>query len=231
MDYNNTETIVTLSFDDGKANVVGHAFIDALSEALDRAEHEAEEDRASALILRGRKGLFSAGFDLREFEKGSAEGAALALRGFKLLIRLYSFPLPLIAASTGHGIAMGAFIIMACDHRLGTTGEFKMSLPETAIGMDLPEVLLALTESRITPQHMTRVALLSEPYDPELALEAGFIDELVSEEELQSRSHSVAQRLGQLPRKQFARNKLAVRADTLNKMQMSVARLAAAQAT
>jgi len=66
--------------------------------------------------------MFSSGFDPGEFKKGPEEGMAMVKRGFELLIRLYSFPRPLVAACTGHGVAMGAFIIMACDSRIGSRG-------------------------------------------------------------------------------------------------------------
>ena len=175
MEYETTNNIVTLTFDDGKANVVGHQFLEDINQGLDRAEQE----QAGAVILRGREGMFSAGFDLGEFKKGPEQGMAMVKRGFELLVRLYSFPLPLVAACTGHGIAMGAFIIMACDYRIGSRGNFKMSLPETAIGMDLPPILVELTASRIAKRHLSRVALQSEVYDPEQAVEAGFTDEVV----------------------------------------------------
>ena len=68
---------------------------------------------------------------------------------------------------------MGAFIIMACDSRIGTRGDYKMSLPETAIGMELPPILVELTASRISRRHMTRVALLSEVYNPDQAVDYG----------------------------------------------------------
>ncbi|MFK7829523.1 MAG: crotonase/enoyl-CoA hydratase family protein [Congregibacter sp.] len=219
MQYDNHDGIVTITIDDGKANVVSHAFIDDLYAALENAE----QTPAKAVILRGKAGLFSAGFDLREFEKGPAEGAALALRGFQLLTRLYSFPLPLIAACTGHGIAMGAFIIMACDLRIAVRGDFKMSLPETAISMDMPAVPLAIVKSCIAPQHLTRVALLSQVYNPEQALEAGFIDELVDVDTLSERCLEAAVKMGQLPPTQFAKNKLIVREDALTSMRASLA--------
>lgn len=214
MNYESRNNIVTLTFDDGKANAVGQEFLDNINAGLDRAQAES----AAAIILRGRNGMFSGGFDLGEFKKGPEAGLAMVTRGFELLVRLYSFPLPLVAACTGHGVAMGAFIIMACDTRIGSRGSFKMSLPETAIGMELPPILLALTASRISPLHMTRVALQSEVYSPEKAVEAGFIDEVVEAESLDARCAEVAEKLIQLPQKQYATNKLAVRAGTLQAM-------------
>ncbi len=218
MDYELSGTIVTLTFDDGNANAVGPEFLDKINAGLDRAQQE----QASAVILRGREGMFSGGFDLGEFKKGPEQGMAMVKRGFELLVRLYSFPLPLVAACTGHGIAMGAFIIMACDMRIGSRGAFKMSLPETAIGMELPPILVELTASRISRQHMTRVALLSQVYNPEEAVVAGFIDEVVDADELGARSMAVAEQLAQLPQAQFAANKLSVRAGTLQAMRDSV---------
>ena len=219
MKYENVENSVTLTFDDGKANVVGPSFLDDINAGLDRAQ----EEGATAVILRGREGMFSGGFDLKEFEKGAEDGLKMVQRGFELLVRLYSFPLPPVAASTGHGIAMGAFIIMACDWRIGSRGDFKMSLPETRIGMDLPPILVALTTARITPKHLNRVTLLSEVYSPEQAVDAGFIDELVEVGDLESRSREVAEQLAQLPARQFAKNKVALRADTLEIMKTSLA--------
>jgi enoyl-CoA hydratase len=214
MKYEVKDNIVTLIFDDGKANVVGHSFLDDINAGLDRTE----EEQAGAVILRGREGMFSAGFDLKEFEKGVEEGLSMVRRGFELLVRLYSYPLPLVAACTGHGIAMGAFIMMTCDMRVGTRGDFKMSLPETRISMDLPPILLELARSRISRRHMNRVALLSEVYNPEQGIDAGFVDEVVDADELTARTEAIAAELAQLPQQQFAANKLAIRADSLRLM-------------
>jgi len=218
MEYKIDNNIITLTFDDGKANVVGHKFLEDINQGLDRAEQE----HAGAVILCGREGMFSAGFDLGEFKKGPEQGMALVKRGFELLVRLYSFPLPLVAACTGHGIAMGAFIIMACDYRIGSRGNFKMSLPETAIGMDLPPILVELAASRIAKRHWSRVALLSEVYNPEQAVEAGFTDEVVDTATLDTRAMELAEKLAQLPQAQYAANKLSIRVHTLQAMRDSL---------
>lgn len=221
MNYSLKDNIATISFDDGKANAVGVEFLTTINEALDQAE----SDKASAVILRGREGMFSGGFDLKEFEKGVEAGMAMANSGFELLLRLYSFPLPVVAACTGHGIAMGAFIIMASDYRIGTMGNYKLSLPETRIGMELPPILMGLTESRISPLHLTRVALLSEVYSPDTAVEAGFIDEAVKYADLDARALETASAMAQLPQAQFAANKLAIRAKTLETMRAGIAQM------
>lgn len=221
MDYTVKNSIATIAFDEGKANAVGVEFLAAINALLDKAEDE----KVSAVILRGREGMFSAGFDLKEFEKGIEAGMAMAKSGFELLLRLHSFPMPIVAACTGHGIAMGAFIIMACDYRIGTLGSYKISLPETRIGMELPPVLLALMESKISKRHLTRVALLSEVYSPADAVDAGFLDEAVEYADLEARAIAAATTMAQLPAGQFATNKLAIRAKTLDVMRSDIEKM------
>jgi enoyl-CoA hydratase len=214
MNYLLSNNIAVVSLDDGKANVVGPNFLDSVNSALDRAE----KDNAGAVILRGREGMFSAGFDLGEFKKGPAEGMAMVTKGMQLLIRLYGFPLPLVGACTGHAIAMGAFILLACDTRIGTRGNYKVTLPETAIGMELPAMLLELTASRIPPQFITRVAIQSEVFDPDEAVAVGFLDEVVEAQDIDTRALAVAQTLARLPQQHYAANKLFTRKKVLDAM-------------
>ncbi len=70
--------------DDGKANALGEAMIEALLAALDRAESE-----ATAIVLAGRPERFSAGFDLRIMTQGPEAARALLRKGSALLLRLY----------------------------------------------------------------------------------------------------------------------------------------------
>jgi enoyl-CoA hydratase len=214
MNYALRGNIAIVSIDDGKANAVGHNFLDSINDLLDRAEKE----EVGAVILRGREGVFSAGFDLGEFTDSADAGVSMVTKGMQLLIRLYSFPLPLVVACTGHGIAMGAFIIMACDTRVGTRGSFKITLPETALGMEVPPTMLELTASRLSPQFITRAAVQSEVFDPDQAVTAGFLDEVVEASELDARALTVAQKLAQLPQKQYAANKLSARKKALTAM-------------
>ena len=60
--YEIAEGVAEITFDDGKANVMSPAMLSALHAALDRAE----SDKA-IVVLAGREGIFSAGFDLKVF--------------------------------------------------------------------------------------------------------------------------------------------------------------------
>lgn len=210
--------VMVITLDDGKANVVGHALLDDLFPALDQAEKDAK-----AVLLVGRDGVFSAGFDLKELQKGPSESKALVSRGYELLYRLYGFPLPVVAACTGHGIGLGAFILLAADSRVGITGDSKISLPETAISMQLSPLLIEVATSRISKRHIIRSAVQSENYLPELAVDAGFLDEVVEAAELSERAFTIAEKLSLLPGEYYAKNKLAVRRASLALMAENLA--------
>lgn len=214
MNYTIEDNIAIVTMDDGKANAVGHGYLDGINEALDRAEKE----MPGAIVLRGREGMFSAGFDLKEFTDGSDGGVSMVKRGMELLMRLYSFPLPVVAACTGHGIAMGVFIIMACDYRVGLSGPFKLTLPETALGMTLPGTMFELTLSRVPPQFITRAVIQSEVFDPDQAVGVGFLDDSISAEGFDARVLEVATRLAGLPQREYAANKLTARRQALAAM-------------
>ena len=65
MEYENVANTVTLTFDDGKANVAGPSFLDDINAGLDRAQ----EEGATAVNLRGREGMFSGGLTSRSSKK------------------------------------------------------------------------------------------------------------------------------------------------------------------
>ena len=217
MNYEQQGDVAILHFDDGRANVVGHDLITAMHQGLDRAEQE-----AGAIVILGRPGRFSAGFDLDELKKGPEAGTALVTAGAKMLLRLFSHPQPLIGACTGHAIAAGAFMLLSCDTRLGTAGDFKLGLNETAIGMVLPVFGLELAAARLSKRHLTAAAIQARLFNPEQAVDAGFLDLVVSEDELVQRSVEAAAQLAQYPAEAYAGNKLAIRASSIERIRQSL---------
>ena len=217
MNYALNDKIATITLDDGKANAVSHTLIDALNTALDQAESE-----ATAVVLLGRSGVFSAGFDLKEIQKGPDAAAALVGRGAEMFYRLFNYPLPLIAGCTGHAMAAGAFILLSCDTRVGVRGDFKLGLNETAIGMSLPVFGLELARNRLSKRHLTAAVVQSRLYDPASAIDAGYLDETVDVGELEARCHELATGLSALPTAAYARMKRDLRQAPLETIKASL---------
>lgn len=176
------EGVALIDFDDGKANVLGHDSIASLLAALDQAEHEG----ADAVVIAGRPGRFSAGFDLNAMNAGPDEAREMLRRGVDLFLRLYLFPRPVVAACTGHAIAAGAIILLTCDLRVGARGDFRIGLPELTIGMSLPFFATELARDRISKRHLTRATALGTMYGPEDAVDSGFLDEVADPDDVVS---------------------------------------------
>jgi enoyl-CoA hydratase len=131
---------------------------------------------------------------------------------------MYAHPQPLLIASTGHAVAAGAFLLLTADNRIGVAGDFKICLPETAIGMTIPTALQPLCTGRLSPRFLTAAVIQAHAFDPVAAVAAGFMDEVVSADEVDSRTMAQAQKLAQLPAKPYKQNKLYTRKDGLEIM-------------
>jgi enoyl-CoA hydratase len=210
--------IALIRMDDGKANAINFAMLDALNAALDKADAEAK-----AIVLAGREGRFSGGFDLKAFATLGADDVYRLLDGgAELLLRLYGGTLPVVAACTGHAIAMGTFILMACDTRIGVAGDFKIGANETQTGMNLPIFAIEMARARLSAQHLTCAMVQAHIYDPAGAVEAGYLDSIVAPDMLESAALARAAQLAALPGDAYAWNKRAVRKPTLDRIRASI---------
>ncbi|WP_373476706.1 crotonase/enoyl-CoA hydratase family protein [Sphingorhabdus sp.] len=213
-----TNDIALIRMDDGKANAINFEMIAALNAALDKAEAEAK-----AIVLAGREGRFSGGFDLNAFASLGADGVYKLLdAGAELLLRLYGGPLPVVAACTGHAIAMGVFILHACDTRVGKSGEYKIGANEAITGMQLPIFAMELARDRLSPPHLTRAMIQGFIYNPQGALEAGYFDMLAESDQVEAKAMAVAGQLAQLPGKAYAWNRKSIRKATLDRIRASL---------
>jgi enoyl-CoA hydratase len=177
----------TITLDDGKANALSPNNQAAINAALDDAESD-----GAAIVLAGRPGLLSGGFDLKVLQAGGVDAVNMLRGGFKLSHRLLAFPQPVVIACTGHAVAMGCFLLLSCDTSVAAAGAFRLVANEVAIGMTMPNPALALLRNRLTPAAYQRSAILAEPFSPDAALAAGFVDQVVEPDLVLSTAQSVA---------------------------------------
>ncbi len=203
--------VAVITMNDGKANAVNPTLLEGLEAALDKAEAEAK-----AVVLAGKPGLFSAGFDLKLMRGATGEEvAALVNRGGAFAMRLYGGELPVVAACTGHAIAMGAFFLLSCDTRVGARGEFAIGANETTNGMTLPVFGIELPKARLDPQQLSAAIVQAKMYDPDGAVSVGYLDQVVDAEKVVEAASGIAAQLAQLPGEAYRNNKRMLRADTI----------------
>ena len=198
--------------DDGRMNVLSVAMLEGLNAALDRAQVD-----GTAVLLAGRQGVFSAGFDLAVFKRGKAEQVRMLTLGARTAERLLAFPAPVVVACGGHAIAMGTFLVLSGDLRLGVSdGPCKIAVNEVAIGLTVPRFAVEVCRQRLAPAHFSRALLTAAPYDARKAAEAGFLDELIPAADLLPTARETALALSKLPREHYVATKLRAREPTLS---------------
>jgi len=215
--YRLEDSVATITMDDGKVNVLSPAMLSELGAALGRAE----ADRA-VVVLTGREAVFSAGFDLAILRAGGAAAADLLHGGFELAARLLAFPTPVLVACPGHAVAMGAFLVLSGDYRIGARGPYKLTANEVAIGMTMPRAAVEICRQRLTPACLSRAVGLAEVFRPDDAVSAGFLDRVVPAAELAQAAAAAATELVSLDLDAHAATKLRARQLTLTALREAI---------
>jgi enoyl-CoA hydratase len=209
--------VASIIMDDGKVNAMSPEMIAELNEALDRAK----ADRA-VVLLTGREGVLSAGFHLPTLRAGGSEAIDMVRSGFELAARLLSFPTPVVIACNGHAVAMGVFLLLSGDYRIGVAGPYKLMANEVAIGLTIPRPAVEILRQRLTPAYFNRATILSEPCPPERAVDAGFLDQVVEAAQLQNAARGVAEALSALDMQAHAASKLRARRSVLDAIRAGI---------
>lgn len=163
-----------ITVDDGKANALSKDLIAGIRAELSAAE---ADDGTTAVVLAGREGRFSAGFDLSVMSTGEqAEVMDLVSDGGDLVTHLYGASVPVVAACTGHAVAAGALMLLGSDVRVGPDAPVKIGLNEVAIGMVLPGWAMTIAKERLSKRHLQRSIANAQLYDGNGAVDAGFLD-------------------------------------------------------
>jgi len=204
--HQNKYTLIQM--DDGKANALGFDMLEQLCAALDQADGVGKP-----VVICGRPGKFSAGFDLAVMGGGGDGMEKLLRAGAGISRRLLDFPTPVVLAVSGHALAMGALLLLSADYRIGVHGTYKIGLNEVAIGMTLPYFGIALARARLASTHLTSAVGLAKVYDSAGAVEAGYLDEVVSDEDLLERAIAVAEQLSELDMESHQQTKARIRED------------------
>ncbi len=205
--------IATITLDDGKANALGFTMIEHINKALDEVEAAAD-----VIVMTGREGVMTAGFDLKVMRNEPDRVMDLVTQGGQMLVRIFASPKPVLLASTGHGIAAGALLMLSGDYRISMAGDFKYGLNESAIGMVLPPYGMDLARFKLNQKFLDMAVVGADLYGPEMASQIGYTDEVAAADKFAARVREKAEYFKTLDAKAYAGNKRHIRQALADKM-------------
>ncbi|TNF79315.1 crotonase/enoyl-CoA hydratase family protein [Pseudomonas sp. ICMP22404] len=215
--YHLEDGIATLTLNNGKVNAISPDVIAAFNAALDQAT----EDRA-VVIITGQPGILSGGYDLKVMTAGPKEAVGLVTAGSTLARRLLSHPFPVVVACPGHAVAKGAFLLLSADYRIGVDGPFSIGLNEVQIGMTMHHAGIELARDRLRKSAFHRSVINGEMFNPQSAVDAGFLDKVVAAQELRDAALEAARQLQKINMKAHKNTKLKVRKALLEALDTAI---------
>ena len=215
--YHLEDGIATLTLCNGKVNAISPDVITAFNAALDQAE----QDRA-VVIITGQPGILSGGYDLKVMTAGPQQAVDLVTQGSTLARRLLAHPFPVIVACSGHAVAKGAFLLLSVDYRIGVDGPFSIGLNEVQIGMTMHHAGIELARDRLRKSAFHRSVINGEMFNPQSAVNAGFLDKVVQPQELHGAALEAARQLKKINMKAHKNTKLKVRKALLDTLEAAI---------
>jgi enoyl-CoA hydratase len=215
--YRLDDTVATITMDDGKVNALSLEVLSEINRAFDRAASD-----GAVVLLTGRPGVFSAGFDLGVLRAGGTGSTEMVRAGFDVAERVLAFPAPVIMACTGHALAMGMFLLLSGDYRVGAVAEHKIGATEVALGITMPWFGVEICRQRLAPAYFNRALISSEIFMAEEAVAGGFLDRVVSAEDLHAVAHAKAVELSKLDLLTYAATKLRARDQALKAIRAAI---------
>lgn len=159
-----------------KVNAMNQALLREMTDTFGRL---AADDAVRGALIRGAGQCLSAGLDRHEL--ASLDRARLAgfLDDFDAAFgAAFRFPKPLAAAVHGHAIAGGMLLALCADFIALGDGDYKLGLPELAVGLPFPRVAFEIVRAVSPPRAFRRLVFGAELHSPTEVFEMGVGDVL-----------------------------------------------------
>ena len=165
----------------------GNALNDDLLQGLQTAfARAAQDEEVRGVLLTSAGKLFSPGLDLQELLPLDRPQMDRFMGFFAdTICAIYTHPRPVVAALSGHAVAGGCILALACDLRI-LRRDARIGLNEVKVGVPLPYAVAQLLRETVHRPSLPEIALLGRNYSNEDAIAAGLAHELHPQETFQA---------------------------------------------
>ena len=179
---------------------------------LDAVTTVAGDDSLRALLITGAGRGFSSGADLKEQRSGTDGGvpdlsARLKEIYHPIISALREMPKPVIAAVNGPAVGIGCSLALAADLIVAAESAYFL-LAFVNIGLVPDGGSTAFLPARVGYARAAEMALLGERVPAEQALDWGLVNRVVSDDQLESASGELLDRLANGPTRSYAGAKM-----------------------
>ena len=173
--------IAIIRLNSGRTNPISSTMVEELSQAL----HEIK-GTARGMVLCGGDQFFSAGFNLPELLKFDRSAMGDYFDKFnRLCLELFAVPIPTVCALSGHAVAGGNILALACDYRYAASEESKIGLNEIKLGVPVPYLADMMLRHTIGNRYASQMIFSGEFMSFADAKIIGLIDVIGLPEELE----------------------------------------------
>ena len=198
--------IVTMSR--GKANALNAAMVDELNSVFVQSYLH---DVRGVVLASDCSKFFSSGFDVKEVFQYDRDAMTSFFGAFMDLYEtLLYLPKPVVGALSGHTVAGGAVLALACDVCVMAEGPFRFALNELNLGIALPPGIIRMAVDAVGARHARELFLDGETLAPSRALEIGLVSELAEPDQVLDRAIARARALAAKPAVAFGLIKQAL---------------------
>ena len=106
--------------------------------------------------------------------------------------------------------------------RIGVDQGVRIQVNEVQIGLTVPRFAIEVCRQRLSPAHLNCAAVTAEPYSPQQAVSAGFLDAIVPAESLAAAARSRAAGLLKLHPESLSATKLRLRRNALEALREAI---------
>jgi enoyl-CoA hydratase/carnithine racemase len=191
--------ILTIHFNrPEKKNAITFGMYQAMADAINASN---DDNIVNVILITGKPEIFTAGNDLEDFMKHAGSLASEDMPPvYQFMHSLNDAQKPVIAAVAGNAVGIGTTLLMHCDI-VYAADNAKFVLPFTQLGL-CPEFASSMIFQQIVGyQRAAEKLMLGEAFSATEAFEMGFINKVLTVEELLPYAEKQAAKIAALPAK------------------------------